>query len=338
MYLFTYSPTFFKPAPIERPASPGPSPPSKSLVLRLFLCFLLPSILSTNAIQDGDWLGSLGWIKYFVVLSVLLVLESVLDHVSMLQTRPWVSTSYKLFKLVLIVWCLAPTQYNGSHLTYTHILAPIFHLSKNVVLYLTDVTLGVIDTVLAGTVAGFQILGECVQTAAEYSMDGLSFIACTIKCKFNIATQYFLTGAEIVINSVIYYTDQAIQHSKYIAQIFIEYIIIILEKICQYSLETYNLLKHILETLAREISITFVKFGEILAGLVCNTVCGLKYSVRKLGEGSKTLLMVSLELLSRTRSTGEEYRLMAGLLRGDKGDQPRRLISDWFREQSVPIV
>jgi len=161
MYLFTYSPTFFKPAPIERPASPGPSPPSKSLVLRLFLCFLLPSILSTNAIQDGDWLGSLGWIKYFVVLSVLLVLESVLDHVSMLQTRPWVSTSYKLFKLVLIVWCLAPTQYNGSHLTYTHILAPIFHLSKNVVLYLTDVTLVVIDTVLAGTVTGLHILVVC---------------------------------------------------------------------------------------------------------------------------------------------------------------------------------
>jgi len=404
MYLFTYSPTFFKPAPIERPASPGPSPPSKSLVLRLFLCFLLPSILSTNAIQDGDWLGSLGWIKYFVVLSVLLVLESVLDHVSMLQTRPWVSTSYKLFKLVLIVWCLAPTQYNGSEITYTHVLAPLFNLSKNVTLYITDVTPVVIDTVLDVTVTGLQILGECVQTAAEYSLDGLKCVACTIKCSVSLATEYFLTGAEIVFTPIGHYlsiagrysllgaeiTFSAIGHYLSIAgeyfltgseialsglshytivageyslagaeialatvshcasltaeysviavETCIEYTPIILGEIYNFSEDVYSLSKLLLKVFSREISNLGYISGQILAKIFCNTICGLRSSLIKLGEIIQTIVLVSLDLLTKARSTGEEYRLMAKLLRGDKGDQPRRLISDWFREQSALIV
>jgi len=137
----------------------GPLPLSKPLlVLRMFLCFLVPAVLSTNTLQDGDFQGSLGWIKYFVVLSILLVLESLLDHCSMLQIRPWMSTSYKVSKLVLIVWCLAPTQYNGSHLIYNHFLAPMFHLSKNIALYLTDVTSVIIDKLVDGTVTGLHKL------------------------------------------------------------------------------------------------------------------------------------------------------------------------------------
>jgi len=316
----------------------GPPPPSKSLlILRMLLCFLLPAILSTNTLQDGDFQGSLGWIKYFVVVSILLVLESLLDHCSMFQTKPWMSISYKVSKLVLIVWCLAPTQYNGSDITYNHVLAPLFHLYTDIALYLTDVTPVIIYKFVDDTVTGLHILGERVHTVAQYSLTGLQYVACKIKCSFNIATEYFLTGAQFVFYIVTHYTGQAIQHFKNGTQLFVEYFSIIVGKICQYSQETYTIVKHILEKIAREIFKTFQKFGEILARLVCNTVCSLKYSVGKIGEGSKAILMVSLDLLSKTRSTGEEYRLMSGLLKGDKGDQPRRLISDWFKVHSALI-
>jgi len=433
MYLFTYTPTFFnwnnwKSVPTERPPSPGPSsPPSKSLVLRLFLCFLVPAILSTNSIQDGDFQGSLDWIKYFIVLSFLLLLECLLDCCccSKLQTKPWVSTSYKLFKLGLIVWCLAPTQYNGSELTYTHVLAPLFHLSRDVAFYFTDVTPVVIDKLVDGTVTGLQIMGQSVQTAGEYLISGFQCVACTIKCGLNLATEYFLTGADIVFTPIGNYLSIAgsytlsgaeiafsatgnylsiagsyslswakiafsaigdyisiageyfltgceialsgLSHYAIVAAEYslagteialatlshwaslaadycifafetcIEYTPIILGEIYEFSENVYSLSKLLLKAFSREISNFASISGQILAKIFCNTICGLRSSLVKLGEIIQTIVLVSLDLLTKAKSTGEEYRLMAKLLRGDKGDQPRRLISDWFREQSALI-
>jgi hypothetical protein len=38
-------------------------PPSAPLLLRLLLCFLLPAILSTNALQAGKVADVLPWLK-----------------------------------------------------------------------------------------------------------------------------------------------------------------------------------------------------------------------------------------------------------------------------------
>jgi len=353
--------------------------------------------------------------------------ECILDCCccSKLQTKPWVLTSYNLFKLGLIVWCLAPTQYNGSDLTYNNVLAPLFHLSKNFSHNLIDSTPIVIDKIIDGTVTGLQILGEWVQTTADYIISGFQCVACTIKCGLSLATEYFLTGADIVFTpignylsvagsytlsgaeiafstianylsiagsysilgakivfsaigdylsiaseyiltgceialnglshcaivaaeyslaateialaTVSHYASLTADYCVFAVETCIEYTPIILGEIYEFSKDVYSLSKLLLKAFSREISNFASISGQILAKIFCNTICGLKSSLIKLGEIIQTIVLVSLDLLTKARSTGEEYRLMAKLLRGDKGEQPRRLISDWFREHSALI-
>ena len=83
---------------------------------KILLAFLLPAILSLNSASTNQGPeGSLPWLRYWVVLSVALLLEYCLERLE--------GKLLAIIKLVLLLWCLAPIDsYNGSDLLFNFVL------------------------------------------------------------------------------------------------------------------------------------------------------------------------------------------------------------------------
>ena len=99
---------------------------TRNMVARTLLCFLLPAALSLPTISTWQVQECLGWLKYWVVLSVALLLEALLDHCHCEAKVGW----WQVLKVTLLLWCIAPTQYNGSELLFDNIVSPTFKLLK----------------------------------------------------------------------------------------------------------------------------------------------------------------------------------------------------------------
>ena len=85
---------------------------------KILLCFLVPSMLSLHVIAGGGEEGVvLSWLRYWVVLGTGLVLEYILEKLE--------GVTVTVVKIVLVVWCLAPVEYNGSDVVFTYVLLPI---------------------------------------------------------------------------------------------------------------------------------------------------------------------------------------------------------------------
>jgi len=120
-------------------SSSSPPPPSP-LVLRIFLCFLVPAILSTNSLQILTPEHSRDWLKYWIVLSMSLVLEVFLDSVLLMSPSSYLSLCYDISKVLWLLWLLSPgCHYNGSEVTYSHIVVPLYNLPQHLVRAVFDV-------------------------------------------------------------------------------------------------------------------------------------------------------------------------------------------------------
>merc|ERR1711890_132756 len=89
------------------------------LVIRALVGFVYPSYQSLQAVLTEDKEDDLNWLRYWVVLSCVHLVELVIDP--LVDFFP----GYLLAKCVFLIWCMAPVQNNGANLIFTQCL--IFH-------------------------------------------------------------------------------------------------------------------------------------------------------------------------------------------------------------------
>ncbi|XP_030387799.1 receptor expression-enhancing protein 5 isoform X2 [Scaptodrosophila lebanonensis] len=79
-----------------------------------------PAYISIHAIESSTKLDDTKWLTYWVTFGILTVIEffsGVLTHVI-----PF----YWLLKCVFLVWCMLPTDSNGSYVIYNKLVRPYF--------------------------------------------------------------------------------------------------------------------------------------------------------------------------------------------------------------------
>jgi len=125
---------------------------SHLLMGKILLCFLLPSLLSLHVIAGGDDEGVvLSWLRYWVVLGTGLVLEYILEKLE--------GVTVTVVKIVLVVWCLAPVEYNGSDVVFTYVLLPIHNAVHYGIIDIASPAMGYTKEVL---MEGVEIIGAKV--------------------------------------------------------------------------------------------------------------------------------------------------------------------------------
>ena len=88
---------------------------SQAAVIRMGVGFLYPAYKSLHAIMSDDREAGLAWMRYWVVLAVFSLLETLLDP--LLDFLP----GYLLSKCIFLVWCMAPSSKSGSNLVFTQV-------------------------------------------------------------------------------------------------------------------------------------------------------------------------------------------------------------------------
>ena len=88
---------------------------SQAGVIRAGVGFLYPAYKSLHAIMSDDREAGLAWMRYWVVLAVFSMVETIADP--LLDFLP----GYLLGKCVFLVWCMAPSDKSGSNLVFTQV-------------------------------------------------------------------------------------------------------------------------------------------------------------------------------------------------------------------------
>ena len=88
---------------------------AQALVIRAAVGFLYPAYKSLHAIMNDDREASITWMRYWVVLAVFSILETLVDP--LLDFLP----GYLLGKCLFLVWCMAPSKHSGSNLVFTQV-------------------------------------------------------------------------------------------------------------------------------------------------------------------------------------------------------------------------
>ena len=100
-------------------------------VVRALVGFVYPSYQSLQAVMSEDMEDDLTWLRYWVVLSVVHLVELVVDP--LVDFFP----GYLLAKCGFLVWCMAPVQNNGANLIFSQVgncLFSIVLLCLNIIL------------------------------------------------------------------------------------------------------------------------------------------------------------------------------------------------------------
>ena len=87
-------------------------------IFKILVVFIIPSLLSINSLTTWDTDRSEEWLKYWVVVAAFISLE--------IFTHRWKGRISEILKVLLIVWCLLPIEYNGTEVLYTFIILPTF--------------------------------------------------------------------------------------------------------------------------------------------------------------------------------------------------------------------
>ena len=92
----------------------------QSLVIRAAVGFLYPAYKSLHAVMNDDREASINWLRYWVVLAVFSVIESLVDP--LLDFLP----GYLLGKCLFLLWCMMPSKNSGSNLVFTQVVRSYF--------------------------------------------------------------------------------------------------------------------------------------------------------------------------------------------------------------------
>jgi len=85
---------------------------------RGLLLFLLPGLLTLEAAASQDRELQLSWLRYWVVVSLFLLVEPLLD----LLPLPFLTIA----KLIGLAWCLAAEPISGSRILFDQVSPSVF--------------------------------------------------------------------------------------------------------------------------------------------------------------------------------------------------------------------
>ncbi|XP_062888679.1 receptor expression-enhancing protein 6-like [Mobula hypostoma] len=88
------------------------------------IVFLYPAYFSVLAIESADKKEKLKWLSYWVIYGTFAIVECVASI--LFYAFP---AFYKL-KTLLLLWCMAPVDWNGSHIIYTKVIHPFVYTPK----------------------------------------------------------------------------------------------------------------------------------------------------------------------------------------------------------------
>ena len=83
-------------------------------IIRAAVGFIFPAYSSLKAVMSDEREEALKWLRYWVVLAVFSLAETVADP--LFDFFP----GYLLGKCVFLVWCMLPT-YGGANLLFTQV-------------------------------------------------------------------------------------------------------------------------------------------------------------------------------------------------------------------------
>jgi len=87
--------------------------------------FAYPAFKTVKAIESTDKNDDTEWLMYWVVFSTFSCVEFFSDI--LLSWFPF----YFLGKCVFLIWCMAPTSYNGSKILYSKLIRPFILKHEN---------------------------------------------------------------------------------------------------------------------------------------------------------------------------------------------------------------
>ena len=83
-----------------------------NLIIKVLLCLLVPAFQALQQAQaGGSTTSGLSLLRYWLVLSLLFLSELCLDQLNL-------SPTFFLLKLAVMLWFVAPVEYNGSQLLH----------------------------------------------------------------------------------------------------------------------------------------------------------------------------------------------------------------------------
>ncbi|XP_033107971.1 receptor expression-enhancing protein 5-like isoform X2 [Anneissia japonica] len=85
-----------------------------------FLGFVYPAYCSIKAIESTEKDDDTQWLTYWTVYSAFGMVEFFSDI--FLSWFPF----YYLFKMIFLIWCMAPISNNGANVLYHRIIKPLF--------------------------------------------------------------------------------------------------------------------------------------------------------------------------------------------------------------------
>jgi len=92
-------------------------------IVKSLLLFPVPCLLTLGAVSTPERDDDLSWLRYWVVISLFLVLEIVLDKIPLLP-------SLVLPKLCFILWFLLPDPCSGTKIVFD-LIQPTFTLYQS---------------------------------------------------------------------------------------------------------------------------------------------------------------------------------------------------------------
>ena len=84
------------------------------------MAFCYPAIKSIKSLESGDPETTKKWLTYWIVYGTFSVAEVFVDI--LLSWFPM----YFLVKMIFLIWCMSPTEYNGSIVVYRSVILPLF--------------------------------------------------------------------------------------------------------------------------------------------------------------------------------------------------------------------
>merc|ERR1711971_689667 len=258
-----------------------PSPP----LIRILLVFVVPALLSTLAIQAGDVVAILAWLKYWIVLSSALLLELILEQ--LLQNKKQCAIPFTVVKVFFLLWLFAPITWNGSETTHDYVIAPLVGVTKE----------GGIQTSVWVAATAPVVKDAIVTFGEEASLATYNFAALTVEAVSTSgghALEGTCTYGGLTLEAIYTFGGMVGEVSCLAASATMENSLVFLE----FSINGIS-------TLA---SITFNGIKDaICSEVVFNTISAMQEAVISVVVGVQALLKASL-------SNGEQYRLLAGAI------------------------
>ena len=88
---------------------------SKGDFLKVAIAFLYPAYKSLEAMGTVDHEDDMVWLKYWVVLAAISLLEIILDP--LFNVLP----GYLLSKCIFLVWCMVPGEHSGANVIFNQV-------------------------------------------------------------------------------------------------------------------------------------------------------------------------------------------------------------------------